>query len=97
MSKDLGALLDVEDPIGGPYTLEVSSPGLDRPLRNLGDFRKNKGKMARVITKQKVNGQSFFVGRISEVDDETVVLDVGGKKVEIFLNNISRARLEVEI
>jgi ribosome maturation factor RimP len=96
-SRDIGALLDVEDPLSGPYNLEVSSPGLDRPLRNLEDFRKNTGKLARVITRQKMENQSFFVGRIAGVDEERVRLMVGDREVEIYLDNISRARLEVEM
>lgn len=96
-SKDFGALLDVENPLGGPYTLEVSSPGLDRPLRKVEDFRKQAGKLARVVTKQKVQGQSFFVGRIAAVDSDGVRLAVGDKEVRISFDNISRARLEVEI
>lgn len=96
-SRDIEALLDVEDPMGGPYTLEVSSPGLDRPLRNINDFRKNTGKLARVITRQKIDNQSFFVGRIVGVDDERVRLLVGDREVEILLMDISRARLEVEM
>lgn len=96
-SRDIEALLDVEDPMGGPYTLEVSSPGLDRPLRNINDFRKNTGKLARVITRQKIGNQSFFVGRIAGVDDERVRLLVGDREVEILLVDISRARLEVEM
>lgn len=96
-SRDIEALLDVEDPMGGPYTLEVSSPGLDRPLRNINDFRKNTGKLARVITRQKIDNQSFFVGRIAGVDDKRVRLLVGDREVEILLVDISRARLEVEM
>lgn len=96
-SRDIEALLDVEDPMGGPYTLEVSSPGLDRPLRNINDFRKNIGKLARVITRQKIDNQSFFVGRIAGVDDKRVRLLVGDREVEILLVDISRARLEVEM
>jgi ribosome maturation factor RimP len=96
-SKDFGALLDVEDPLGGPYTLEVSSPGLDRPLRKVEDFRKQAGKLARVITRQKVEGQNFFVGRIAAVEADGVRLAVGDEEVKISFDNISRARLEVEI
>lgn len=96
-SRDIGALLDVEDPLSGPYNLEVSSPGLDRPLKNVEDFRKNTGKLARVITRQKVENQSFFVGRIAGVDEERVRLAVGDREVKIYLDNISRARLEVEM
>lgn len=97
-SRQIEALLDVDDVIQGTYTLEVSSPGLDRPLRNIGDFSKQKGKLARVITKEKIDNQSFFVGRIERVLENSVVISLpGGKEVTIALDNISRARLEVEI
>lgn len=96
-SKDIGAVLDVEDPVPGSYTLEVSSPGLDRPLRNVEDFRKHVGKLARVITRQKLDNQSFFVGRIARVTEDRVWLTLKDREVEIFLDNITRARLEVEL
>jgi ribosome maturation factor RimP len=96
-SKDIEALLDVEDPIEGSYTLEVSSPGLDRPLKNLRDFKKHMGKLVRVVTKEKVDGQSFFIGRIAGVEEDHVKLSLKNKQIEIFFDNISKAKLEIEI
>ena len=97
-SRALGALLDVEDPIKGAYTLEVSSPGLDRPIKDLHDFKKQTGKLVRVVTKEKVDNQNFFIGRIAEVAEDRIVLALSGdKKVEISPENVSRARLEVEM
>jgi ribosome maturation factor RimP len=96
-SRDFGALLDVEDSIQGAYTLEVSSPGLDRPLRKPGDFIKCKGKLVRVVTKHKMEGQSFFVGRIIDATGDHVELLVDKRKVIIANEDISRARLEIEI
>lgn len=97
-SKDIEALLDVHNPIKEPYTLEVSSPGLDRPLRSINDFRKYMGKPVRVVTKQKIQNQSFFTGRIAGVDSDRIRLSLAGdKQVEIFFDNISKARLEIEI
>ncbi|NTU43693.1 MAG: ribosome maturation factor RimP [Nitrospirales bacterium] len=69
ISRELEALLDVEDPIKGPYVLEVSSPGLDRPLVKQADFEKSVGKLARIITTEKLENQSFFVGRIEDVGE----------------------------
>lgn len=97
VSKDLGAVLDVEDPLSGPYTLEVTSPGLDRPLKTAGHFRKHVGKLARVVTRVPVEGQNFLVGRISAADDEGVALDTARGEVRISFTNISRARLEAEV
>jgi ribosome maturation factor RimP len=96
-SKDFGALLDVEDPMQGRYTLEVSSPGLDRPLKTLEAFGKHVGKLARVVTREKVDNQKFIVGRIQAVEGGTVVLLVGKERLDIDFKNISKARLEVEL
>jgi ribosome maturation factor RimP len=96
-SKSLGILLDLENPIPGSYTLEVSSPGLNRPLRNLGDFEKNIGKLARIITKEKIERQNFFIGRITGIHDETIVLSADDHDLEIPFTEISRANLEIEV
>ena len=95
-SRDFGALLDVEDPLQGGYILEVSSPGLDRPLKGPGDFLKCRGKLARVVTKHKMEEQSVFVGRILDVTGDHVELLVDNKKIIIAHEDISRARLEIE-
>ncbi len=98
VSRQLEALLDVEDPIPGSYTLEVTSPGLDRPLRGIKDFKRFIGRLARVVTKQKVDNQTFHVGRIKAVEDEEVViLEVKGRELRIPGEIITRARLEIEI
>src|SRR5208283_189173 len=101
MSRSLEALLDVEDPISGPYVLEVSSPGLDRPLRSQRDFEKNIGRLARIVTSEKIDGQTFFLGRIADVGEGWVRLTMeardGEKDIFIPSGNISKARLEVEM
>lgn len=97
-SRSLSLLLDVEDIIQFSYVLEVSSPGLDRPLRNIRDFEKSVGKLARVVTKESIDNQSFFVGRIVAVRDESVILAVDRKgEMSIPIGRISKARLEVEL
>ena len=96
-SRSLGALLDVEDPLPRSYTLEISSPGLDRPLRNVKDFKKNSGKLARIITIEKIENQNFFVGRIHDVTDNSITLSVKNREIAIPLQNISKAKLEVEL
>ncbi len=99
-SRSLGALLDVEDPIAGPYTLEVSSPGLDRPLKTCGDFKKNIGKLIRIVTNENIDNQSFFLGRLEGVDGDVLRLLLSdGKKreVSIPLHMVSKARLEIEL
>lgn len=100
VSEDLGALLDVEpDLVEDPdrqYTLEVSSPGLDRPLRNAADYRRFTGRLAKIVTSEPVDGQSHFAGRLSGVDGDVVLLTEGRRIHRVPLGLISRARLEVE-
>ena len=96
-SKGFEALLDVENAISGSYNLEVSSPGLDRPLRRLDDYEKNKGKLARIVTKEKISNQNFFVGRIGEVSGSSIKILVNEQEIVIPFDSISKARLEIEL
>lgn len=98
VSRELGTILDVEDPIPQRYTLEVSSPGLDRPLLSEKDFIRFTGKKARIKTREAVEGRKNFKATIEAVEGGRVkVTDFDGKVFEIPLSNIDRARLEVEI
>jgi ribosome maturation factor RimP len=101
VSQDLSALLDVEDEfgqddLGETYTLEVSSPGLDRPLRHERDFRRFAGRLAKIVTKAPIARQSAFAGRIKGVDEGAVVLEEGRKTHRVPLESIKRANLDVE-
>lgn len=100
MSHDLGTLLDVEDDLGAAlehaYTLEVSSPGLDRPLRHEADYRRFVGRLAKVVTSEAVDGQTSFAGRISGVEEGNVLLTEGRRIHRVPLDKVRRARLEVE-
>ena len=98
VSRELSAILDVEDPLDRAYTLEVSSPGLDRPLRNEADFRRFAGRMASVVLEAPVDGQTFFNGRIQGIDGGDVVILVGKKNRahRLPVSGIKRARLDVE-
>lgn len=97
ISREIEAVLDVEDPIQYPYTLEVSSPGLDRPLRVPEDFKRFCGKTARVVTSIRIENQTFFIGEIVEAGDiDMVLLLPKDKRVTIPYEEISRARLEVK-
>lgn len=96
-SRALSALLDVEDPISSSYVLEVSSPGLDRPLKKKRDFEKSIGKKARIITNESLNNQNFFVGWITRADDEKVELLLDDKtEASIPFVQIAKAKLEIE-
>lgn len=96
-SRSLEAFLDVEDHVQGSYTLEVSSPGLDRPLRSIKEFEKNIGKLTRIITIEKIKGQNFFIGRIISAGSDYVKLLVNEHEIDIPFEKISKARLEVEV
>jgi len=100
VSEDLNTLLDVEDDltagIDRRYTLEVSSPGLDRKLRGETDYRRFVGRLAKIVTREPVGGQSHFAGRLAGVEDGAVLLDEGRRTHQVPIALIDRARLEVE-
>ncbi|NJD56706.1 MAG: ribosome maturation factor RimP [Nitrospirae bacterium] len=97
-SRALSALCDVEDPIPTAYTLEVSSPGLDRPLKKLKHFEQSKGRLAKVVLKQKVDGEYVHIGRITDIREGVITLtEEEGKEVPVPFEIISRARLEIEL
>ena len=97
VSRDVSAILDVEAAFDHAYTLEVSSPGLDRPLRGLGDFVRFVGRRARIVTSEPVDGQRFVAGRIAAVHDRTIVIEDGGTTRRVPEVTVARARLEVEL
>src|SRR5215831_6888231 len=70
VSRDLSAILDVEDTVPTAYVLEVSSPGLDRPLRNAADYRRFAGRRAKLVMRTPIDGQGFFRGRLAGVDGD---------------------------
>jgi ribosome maturation factor RimP len=96
-SRSIGVALDVEDPIQVPYVLEVSSPGLDRPLKRQQDFERVKGRTIKVRTSQAVDGQWEWTGRLQEIRDSQVVLALSeGREVLLPLDLVSFARIELE-
>jgi len=98
ISREIEAALDVEDPIPFSYVLEVSSPGLDRPLRKLEDFNKYSGNTVRVVTLEAIDDQTFFIGTIEKVENDEISLRLPkDRHVIIPFKNISKARLEVEV
>ena len=96
VSQDLNAVLDVEDALDHAYTLEVSSPGLDRPLRTPGEYQRFVGRLAQIVVSEAINGQTFLKGRIQEVTDGTVLLESSSRLHRVPFEIISRAKLEVE-
>ncbi len=97
VSQELSTILDVEDVVPGAYTLEVSSPGLDRPLRSADDYRRFAGRAAKIVTREPIYRQTAFAGRLRGLDGDDVLFESeGGKQIRLPLALISRARLDVE-
>jgi ribosome maturation factor RimP len=106
VSTDVSVVLDVEFEFEHPYTLEVSSPGLDRPLRHLGDCRRFRGRLARFVMSEAIDGQQFICGRIAAVEpgdgeqraaQAHVVVNTGRRLYRIPWGLVTKARLEVEL
>jgi ribosome maturation factor RimP len=98
VSEEVSAILDAEDPIEGNYTLEVSSPGLDRPLHGEDDYRRFVGRLAKLASYEPVEGRRHWTGRIVACDGGIVTLELEKEKqsARVPLAKISHGRLEVE-
>jgi ribosome maturation factor RimP len=100
VSQQLSVILDVEDLVPGPgYVLEISSPGMDRALRTVADFRRFAGRSAKISTSEPIGEAKFFEGRLRGFADGKVRMELKGKDarlVEIPLDTIRKANLVVE-
>jgi len=97
VNREIGTILDVEDPLPFAYTLEVSSPGLDRPLRVPDDYKRFAGRLAKIVVREPVDNQKAFEGRLGGVDGGDVLLEAArGRVHRLPLRLITRGRLEVE-
>ncbi|WP_426356844.1 ribosome maturation factor RimP [Pseudocolwellia sp. HL-MZ19] len=93
VSRQVGAILDVEDPIGPEYNLEVSSPGLDRPLFDLEHFQAVIGETITVKLSMPLNGRRKFKGTLETIDNEILIVVVDGQDYELVFSNIDKANL----
>jgi ribosome maturation factor RimP len=96
VSQEIGTLLDVEDIIGTPYSLEVSSPGLNRPLKKEMDFIKYRGRLIKVKTFDPIDNRRNFKGKLREISEGRIGVEVDGGVITIPLTNVSKANLEYE-
>jgi ribosome maturation factor RimP len=111
VSREVGTILDVEDAVpGGSYTLEVSSPGLDRKLSRPADFERFQGSRVKLMTREPVNGNRHFEGRLQHFESGRLTLDLAearrkfrpkdadaSQQLEIELANVEKANLVPEI
>ncbi len=93
VSRAVSALLDVEDPLPGHYSLEVSSPGMDRKFTKMAHFQRFTGETVKVQTRFPIEGRRRFRGRLLSTDDENIVIDVDGESHTLPMATIDTARL----
>jgi len=96
VSRAVSAAMDTDDPITGHYTLEVSSPGLDRVLRTAEHFVRFNGEQVKVETVRPVNGRKRFAGRLAGVSDGQIALEIDGGVVTLPIDGIHKARVAPE-
>lgn len=89
----IGEIMDDLDPFPGAYTMEVSSPGIDRPLRTSDHFRRFVGEEAKIALKSPLDGRSKFTGVIAEADDDAVKLEFDGGSIDVPYEAIKKANL----
>ena len=97
VSREVSAMLDVEEPIPGQYTLEVSSPGVERPLFTAEHFRQHVGEVARVQLDVPLEGRRKFKGTIVAVEHDEVCLEVDGQQWNLPLASVGKARLAPDL
>jgi ribosome maturation factor RimP len=101
VNREISTILDVEDPLPSAYTLEVSSPGLDRPLTRAEDYQRFAGRRAKLVMREKIDGQGYFKGQLGglESNDGHVIVLIEGEDRRVHrvpLGVITRANLEVD-
>ena len=89
-------MLDVEDPIPGHYNLEVSSPGMDRPLRGIRDYERFTGEVVKIRTGMAIDGRRNFKGRLCGVEGDEINIECDGQQFYLPLASIEKARLVPE-
>ncbi|MBL6931512.1 MAG: ribosome maturation factor RimP [Rhodospirillales bacterium] len=93
ISRAVSAVLDVEDPVAGNYALEISSPGIDRPLVRLEDFERFVGFDAKIETSRAIDGRKRFKGRLAEVKQGNVRIETKDQAIDLAFQDIDKAKL----
>jgi len=96
ISRELGALLDLNDIIPGTYNLEISSPGLTRALKKVRDFERFKGKLVKIKTMKDIQGRRVFIGRLIDFVGNVASVEMDGHVYFIPYDEIERANLELD-
>jgi len=97
VSYQVSAMLDVEDPIQGQYTLEISSPGIDRPLFEIAHYRKFLGNRVKIRLHNPIEGRRNFVGMLLRVEDSDIHLSVDDEEVIVPFASIEKAKLTGDV
>jgi ribosome maturation factor RimP len=96
ISQEVGRILDVEDFILVPYTLEVSSPGLSRPLKSEKDFIKYRNRLIRIKTVEPIENRRKFKGKLLGISENRIEIELEERVFKIPLSNVARANLEID-
>lgn len=96
VSERIGILLDEKDPILHSYVLEVSSPGIERPLKKAEDYERFKGSKIRLSTYSPVNGKKEFAGKLGGLSEGNIIILVDGEELSLPLENAAKVRLEAD-
>ena len=96
VSQQISALIDVEDPVKGHFNLEISSPGMDRPLRKVKDFQRFTGALVKLKTAVPFDGQRNFKGHLQHADDDVVVIATDTEEISIPMHALEKARIVPE-
>ena len=96
ISKQVGQLIEVNDLISHPFTFEVSSPGLNRPLKSEDDFTRYRGKLVQLRLHNPIEGRRTFKGRLLDNREGVIRIDMGDEIVILHFNNIKKANLQYE-
>ena len=96
ISRELSTLMDVNEIIEEKYVLEVSSPGLRRPLKKIDDFKKFKGKLVLIKTKEPIENRKVFKGYLKDTNDEGIEMDIDGLLYSLSFQQIHTANLEID-